>query len=93
MRSKLYPWTVAFTWLVNFGFNKSFPYLQTIIGLHGAFWGYAGITLCATVFIFFRIPETKNRDTEEIASFFNPVMSSLSGSAEAVLGSNSEEVV
>ena len=85
MRSKLYPWLVAFTWFVNFGFNKSFPYLQTLIGLHGAFWSYSVITLLGAGFIFFRIPETKNRAPEDIAAFFNTSMSSLSGSSEAVI--------
>ena len=43
------------------------------------------ITLLGAGFIFFRIPETKNRAPEDIAAFFNTSMSSLSGSSEAVI--------
>ena len=67
----MYPFTVAFTWLCNFGFNKTFPYIKVLIGLYGTFWTYATLTAFGAVFIIFGLPETKNKSTEEVAQFFN----------------------
>ncbi|WP_220035620.1 MULTISPECIES: sugar porter family MFS transporter [unclassified Curtobacterium] len=36
------------------------------LGLGGAMWVYAGLNVVAWVFIFFRLPETKNRSLEDI---------------------------
>lgn len=36
------------------------------LGLGGAMWVYAGLNVLAWVFIFFRLPETKNRSLEDI---------------------------
>ena len=71
MRGDLYPFTVAFTWLWNFGFAKSFIYIQRLVGSYGAFWSYAGLTLVGVIFIIFCLPETRNKSEEEIGKFFN----------------------
>ena len=72
VRGHLYPFTVAFTWVCNFGFSKSFMYIQRSIGSYGAFWSYAILTLAGTLFIVKGLPETRNKTSEEIAIFFNP---------------------
>ena len=76
VRGQLYPFTVAFSWLCNFGFSKAFPYLEIFIGLYGIFWGYAGITFIGGVFVFLGIPETRNKTAEEVAAFYNKVSDS-----------------
>lgn len=84
VRSKLYPFTVAFTWFCSFGFNKTFPYLKTSIGLSGTFWGYAVISLIGSIFVIFAIPETKNKSSEEVAAFFNKSPISQSSSTQSL---------
>ena len=84
MRSRLYPFTVAFTWFCSFGFNKTFPYLKTSIGLSGTFWGYAGISLIGSIFVILGIPETKNKSSEEVAAFFNKSKISQSSSTQSL---------
>jgi len=73
VRGHLYPFTVAFTWACNFGFAKSFVYIQRSIGSYGAFWTYATLTLSGTIFIVKGLPETRNKSSEEISTFYNPL--------------------
>jgi len=79
VRGQLYPFTVAFTWLCNFGFNKTFPYIKDFVGLYCAFWIYAALTAIGAIFIIFGLPETKNKSTEEVAEFFNKYSSQRLG--------------
>ena len=72
VRGHLYPFTVAFTWVCNFGFAKSFIYIQKSIGSYGAFWTYASLTIIGTVFIMNGLPETRNKSAEDIGRFFVP---------------------
>lgn len=72
VRGNLYPLTVAFTWVANFGFAKSFVYLQRGIGSSGAFWLYSGLTLLGALFVRFCLPETRHRSPEKVAAFFSP---------------------
>jgi len=72
VRGHLYPFTVAFTWVCNFGFAKSFIYIQKSIGSYGAFWTYASLTIIGTVFITNGLPETRNKSAEDIGRFFVP---------------------
>jgi len=73
VRGHLYPFTVAFTWACNFGFAKSFVYIQRSIGSFGAFWAYSALTLSGTLFIIKGLPETRNKSSDEIGRFFNPL--------------------
>lgn len=84
VRGHLYPFTVAFTWVCNFGFAKSFVYIQRSIGSYGAFWTYALLTLSGTLFIIKGLPETRNKSSEEIEIFFNR-LSRKSWSTENVI--------
>ena len=85
MRGELYPFTVAFTWLCNFIFAKSFIYIQKEVGSFGAVWSYAGLTLVGVIFIIFGLPETKNKSAEEIGRFFS---ARRAESSEAVIDVN-----
>ena len=62
---------MAFTWLCNFGFAKSFIYIQKLVGSFGAFWSYAGLSLVGVIFVIFCLPETRNKSPEEIGKFFS----------------------
>jgi len=88
VRSNLYPFTVAFSWVANFGFAKSFVYIQRGIGSHGAFWLYAALTLIGSVFIRWCLPETKDKSADEVAEFFISGGITRSSSQETVVSSN-----
>lgn len=84
VRGHLYPFTVAFTWGCNFGFAKSFMYIQRSFGSCGAFWTYAALTLTGTLFIMKGLPETRNKSSEEIGRFFS-LQTKKSSSTESVI--------
>jgi sugar porter (SP) family MFS transporter len=56
--------------LVNFGTNfivaLTFLYLSEWLGDNGGYWTYGAIGVCAWVFIYKLVPETKNKTLEEI---------------------------
>lgn len=91
VRGNLYPFTVAFSWICNFGFAKSFVYIQLGIGSFAAFWLYSALTLTGMIFIHFCIPETRERSPEEIASYFSSLESSRTSSQESVLSEGGSE--
>ncbi len=57
---------VAALWLACFLLTYSFPILNAKLGAAGTFWLYAGICVAGGVFIWFKLPETKNKSLEEI---------------------------
>lgn len=57
---------VAALWLACFLLTYSFPMLNKALGADGTFWLYAGICVAGFVFIFFKLPETKNKTLEQI---------------------------
>ena len=57
---------VAALWLACFLLTYTFPLLNAKLGASGTFWLYAGICVAGFVFIFFKLPETKNKSLEEI---------------------------
>jgi MFS family permease len=57
---------VAALWLACFLLTYAFPLLNAKLGAAGTFWLYAGICVAGFVFIFFKLPETKNKSLEEI---------------------------
>jgi len=57
---------VAALWLACFLLTYTFPLLNAKLGAAGTFWLYAGICVAGFVFIFFKLPETKNKSLEEI---------------------------
>merc|ERR1711887_506759 len=89
VRGHLYPFTVAFTWACNFGFSKSFMYIQRSIGSFGAFWTYSAITLTGTFFIIKCLPETRNKSSEEIGRFFSSLTKNSSSTESVIKGTDS----
>lgn len=57
---------VASLWAACFVLTYSFPQLNAKLGAAGTFWLYAGICVAGFFFIFFKLPETKNKSLEEI---------------------------
>jgi len=89
VRGNLYPFIVAFTWLVNFTFAKSFVDMQLCMGTYGTFWLFSGLTMVGLIFIRFCIPETSESTPEEIALFFSSLKCSRASSQESVLSKSS----
>lgn len=56
----------SFSYLCAFVGVKTFVDFQELLGLHGAFWLYAAISVCGLCFVVCVVPETKGRDLTEI---------------------------
>jgi len=79
MISEIYPLRIRGTamsvasianWGSNFLVALMFPVLLAALGGATLFWLFAVIGIVAWVFIYFRVPETKNRTLEEIEASF-----------------------
>jgi sugar porter (SP) family MFS transporter len=57
---------VAALWLACFLLTYTFPILNEKLGAAGTFWLYAAICVLGFVFIFAKLPETKNKTLEQI---------------------------
>lgn len=57
---------VAALWLACFVLTIAFPWLNAKLGAAGTFWLYAGICVVGFIFIFLKLPETKNKSLEQI---------------------------
>lgn len=57
---------VAALWAACFLLTYSFPLLNSRLGAAGTFALYAAICVLGFIFIFFKLPETKNKTLEEI---------------------------
>jgi sugar porter (SP) family MFS transporter len=57
---------VSALWLACFLLTYTFPLLNKVLGPDGTFWLYAAICVLGFVFIFFKLPETKNKSLEQI---------------------------
>lgn len=53
-------------WLACTVLTFTFPYLNQSLGAHGTFWLYAAICVAGFVFIWRRLPETKDKTLEQI---------------------------
>lgn len=56
----------SFSYLCAFIGVKTFVDFQEMLGLYGAFWLYAFISICGLCFVVCCVPETKGRDLTEI---------------------------
>ncbi|XP_034531148.1 solute carrier family 2, facilitated glucose transporter member 2 [Notolabrus celidotus] len=56
-------------WTSNFIIGMTFPYIQALLGVY-VFALFAVLLFCFTLFIYFRVPETKGKSFEEIAAVF-----------------------
>jgi sugar porter (SP) family MFS transporter len=57
---------VSALWIACFILTYTFPILNAKLGSAGTFWLYAVICVLGFVFIFFKLPETKNKSLEQI---------------------------
>jgi sugar porter (SP) family MFS transporter len=57
---------VTFLWIACFVLTYTFPLLNAALSTAGVFWTYAGICLAGLVYLYLRLPETRNRSLEEI---------------------------
>jgi SP family sugar porter-like MFS transporter len=55
-----------FLWTASFILTYTFPLLNSALGAAGTFWIYALICFAGLMFIWRRVPETKNKSLEEI---------------------------
>ena len=57
---------VTALWIACFALTYTFPLLNAAIGTSGVFFAYAIICVAGLLFLFRRLPETRNRSLEEI---------------------------
>jgi sugar porter (SP) family MFS transporter len=57
---------VSALWIACFILTYTFPILNAKLGSAGTFWLYAVICVLGFIFIFFKLPETKNKSLEQI---------------------------
>ncbi len=57
---------VSALWIACFILTYSFPILNAKLGAAGTFWLYAAISGAGLIYIFFKLPETKNKSLEQI---------------------------
>jgi len=57
---------VAALWIACFLLTQTFPWLNAKLGSSGTFWLYAGICVAGLLFIFAKLPETKNKTLEQL---------------------------
>ena len=57
---------VSALWIACFILTYTFPILEKTIGTGNTFWLYAAICVVGFIFIFFKLPETKNKSLEQI---------------------------
>ena len=57
---------VSALWIACFILTFTFPILNAKLGSSGTFWLYGVICVLGLVFIFFKLPETKNKSLEQI---------------------------
>lgn len=55
-----------FLWAASFVLTYTFPLLNNALGAAGTFWIYAGVCFIGFLFIWQRVPETRNKSLEEI---------------------------
>ncbi|MCL4136053.1 UNVERIFIED_CONTAM: hypothetical protein GTU68_054125 [Idotea baltica] len=56
----------------SFASVKTFVDFQLLLGLHGSFWLYSGISIVGLVFTISLVPETKGRGLEEMEQKYAP---------------------
>lgn len=58
--------SVASLWVASFVLTYSFPILNVQLGPAGTFWIYGTICLVGWIFLYLRLPETKEKSLEQI---------------------------
>ncbi|GIX90944.1 facilitated trehalose transporter Tret1 [Caerostris extrusa] len=65
--------------------TKTFSELEQLVHSYGTFWFYASITLASCFFVVLVVPETKGKNLEDIANYFNKTKRTNSDSSINVL--------
>ncbi|XP_052126812.1 facilitated trehalose transporter Tret1-2 homolog [Frankliniella occidentalis] len=73
----------SFSYACAFVGVKTFVDFQQALGLHGAFWLYAAISVCGLCFVVCCVPETKGRDLDEMSPRWNTAASAPTATAAA----------
>jgi sugar porter (SP) family MFS transporter len=66
LRSKAMAVATMANWAANFIVSYYFLQLVDAIGRPGTFWLYGGVGVLATIYYFFKLPETKQKSLEQI---------------------------
>ena len=61
---------VFFEWITNFIIGFIFPSLLAYIGLSNTFFAFAAVNVIAVLFVFFKVPETKEHSLESLEAYF-----------------------
>lgn len=72
---------------------KSFPVLNSAIGLPATYWLYAAVVTVCLTFLYFMLPETKDRTLQDIEDTFRGVNPGRRGAAEPLNGKNGHDVM
>jgi len=57
---------VSTLWIASFALTYTFPFINRSLGSAGTFFGYGGVCLLGSIFVYLWVPETKGRTLEEI---------------------------
>ncbi len=60
----------AVNWMSNLVVSMTFLTLSNLMSQAGAFWMYACIVVCAWLFVYRFVPETKGKTLEQISADF-----------------------
>jgi len=60
---------VTALWTACFLLTYTFPLLNAALGAAGVFWTYAAICLAGLLFLYIRLPETRDKTLEEIETY------------------------
>jgi hypothetical protein len=63
--------------LVSFLVTKNFQLVTVTLGIYWAFWLFGLSMVFGTAFVYFIVPETRMKTSEEIQLFFGPRLSLL----------------
>lgn len=69
--------TTCMAHIFVFSVVKIYPYLTHLMDMHGAFILYGIISIFATIFFYFFLPETKGKTLQEIEDYFSGRISTL----------------
>ena len=82
--------TTITIWALAFVTTKFYPAIVNLLGLHGCYWLFSLVCVVCTVYIIFKMPETKNRTLESILHELNG--DSNKKSDEENVGKSVEEI-
>lgn len=61
---------VEWAWFLNYAILELFVIVQNLIGLHGAYYIFAGMSVANAVLSYLNVPETKGLSNQQIQEAF-----------------------